>query len=59
MQFLTPFEYHFKYPDGGHHKEYCEEFSSSDSSSPCGSDYYSSYSVSIVPYMFLWLLLLL
>ena len=47
VHYLTPVEYHFKYPDSGHYKEYCEEFYSSDSSSnPYGSDYYSSYSVS-------------
>lgn len=49
VQYLTPFEYQFKYPDVEHYKELCggyEEFCSSDSSSPYGSGYYSNYSVS-------------
>jgi len=53
-QVLSPVNYHFEYPDGGHYKEYCnEETCGSASSSPYGSSYYgsgyySSYSVSLL-----------
>ena len=57
MDYLTPVKYHFKYPDSGHYKEYCEEFYSSDSSSACGSRNYSVSS--LYHHVLLWLLLLL
>ena len=53
LQCLTPFQYHFKYPDAErHYKElsegYEQFYSSSDGSSvsPSASDYYSNCSVS-------------